>query len=128
MAKSRHFELAVWHFSDREKNRVERKWCGEFVPDPAPGFYENVDYRRAPAEQPEKITINDVTINAPLRSAEEGQAVWRVSEVNGVLCLFNFSQHASSHVYGLKSGQLFATAADAEAAHRAVTLALGGEV
>ena len=41
MAKSRHFDLAVWHFSDRKKNKVQiRASTGFFDDDPFPQFFE----------------------------------------------------------------------------------------
>jgi hypothetical protein len=128
MAKSRHFDLAVWHFSDRKKNKVQiRASTGFFDDDPFPQFFEDEEYRRAPAE-PEKITINGIEINAPLRSAEDGQEVWIMSFGEKQADRIVFNTASAWRFNAFKSGQLFATAADAEAAHRAVTLALGGEV
>jgi hypothetical protein len=77
--------------------------------------------------QTEKVTINGITINAPLRSVVTGQKVWVWDSHYGeALKLIVYPNQICERA--LQCGRLFATAEDAEAANKAVMLALGCEI
>lgn len=123
--KHPHYDIAMWHFSDPENNRVQifRGIGQQWVDLASPAFDMYSQYRRKPAP-PKRITINWVEINAPL---SEAPANGTPCYAPGVGCVNSYSWEGFSwQTQALANGRIFATEQDAQAAYDAITLALTG--
>ncbi len=114
-------ESAIWVEEHRSTMGLEYKHNdGCWYEANTNGIYANTSYRVGPAKEPKKktIIINGVEVNAPLETAEEGQAIYYVGSDGE--SVYGAKYFASNLLFSLLTGQLFATKEDATAYRDAV--------